>query len=72
MMMMLGTSVECSAKIAMRALRPRRDTTGLLPDIDQTRRIFLALDVMHLFRSHVFIPHGVPIEAIMEQRMVKV
>jgi hypothetical protein len=70
MMMMLQRSVECPAKIAMRALRTYRDTTGLLPDIDQTRRIFLVWGAMHLFRSHSFIPAAVPIEAIMEQRMV--
>jgi hypothetical protein len=43
MMMMLPTGVECSAKIAMTALRACRDATGLLPDLDQTRRIFLWL-----------------------------
>jgi hypothetical protein len=67
MMMMLRTSVECSAKIAMRALRACRDSTGLLPDLDQTRRIFLMWDTMHIFRSHAFTLHDVVIEAAMEQ-----
>jgi hypothetical protein len=67
MMMMLRTSVECSAKIAMRALRACRDTTGLLPDLDQTRRIFLMGDAMQIFRSHAFTLHDVVIEAAKEQ-----
>jgi hypothetical protein len=41
MMMMLPTGVECSAKIAMTALRARRSTTGLLPNFDLAQRIFL-------------------------------
>jgi hypothetical protein len=71
-MMMLRTSVECSAKIAMRTLRACRDTTGLLPDLDQTRRIFLMWDAMHIFRSHAFTLRDVVIEAAMEQRLVNV
>jgi hypothetical protein len=47
-----------------------RDTTGLLPDIDQTRRIFLFLDAMHIFQSQAFIPHDTVIGTAMEQRMV--
>jgi hypothetical protein len=41
MMMMLPTCVECSAKIAMTALRARHAATGLLPDIDLKQRVFL-------------------------------
>jgi hypothetical protein len=66
MMMMLPTGVECSAKIAMTALRACRDATGLLPDLDQTRRIFLWLGAMHIFRSHALNLHDVVIEAAME------
>jgi hypothetical protein len=51
MMMMLPTGVECSAKIAMTALRAWRYTTGLLRDLDQARRIFLWLSALHIFRS---------------------
>jgi hypothetical protein len=54
MMMMLRTSVECSAKIAMTALLACRAATGLLPDLDRTRRIFLMWGTMHIFRSHAF------------------
>jgi hypothetical protein len=54
MMMMLRTRVECSAKIAMTALHAWRSATGLLPDLDQARRIFLSLSAMHIFRSHAF------------------
>jgi hypothetical protein len=67
MMMMLRTGVECSAKIAMRALRACRDTTGLLLDPDQTRCIFLVWGAMHIFRSHAFTLHDVVIEVAMEQ-----
>jgi len=67
MMMMLQRSVECPAKIAMRALRTYRDTTGLLPDIDQTRRIFLVWRAMHIFRSHAFALHDGVIEAAVAQ-----
>jgi hypothetical protein len=67
MMMVLRTSVECSEKIAMRALRTYRDTTGLLLDLDQTRCIFLVWGAMHIFRSHAFILHDLVIEAAMEQ-----
>jgi hypothetical protein len=41
MMVLLRKSVECSAKIAMTALRNRRETMGLLPDHDLPQRIFL-------------------------------
>jgi hypothetical protein len=67
MMMMLQTSVECSAKIAMKTLRACRDTAGLLLDPDQTRCIFLVWGAMHIFRSHAFALHGVVIEAAREQ-----
>jgi len=67
MMMMLRTSVECSAKIAMTALRAWRYATGLLPDLDQARRIFLMWGAMHIFRSLAFNLHDVVIEAAMEQ-----
>jgi hypothetical protein len=62
MMMMLRTSVECSAKIAMSALRAWADATALLPDLDPPRRIFLGLSVMHIFQSHAFSLHSVVIE----------
>jgi hypothetical protein len=65
MMMMLRTGVECSAKIAMTALRAGRATTGLLPDLHATQRIFLCRRAMHIFRSHAFNPHEVAIEAAM-------
>jgi hypothetical protein len=65
MMMMLAAGVEYSAKIAMRTLRARRDATGLLPDIDQTRCIFLIRPAMHILRSHAFFPHGVVIDITM-------
>ena len=48
--MMLRTRVECSAKIAMRALRAWRVATGLLPDIDQAPCIFLMRLAMYIFR----------------------
>jgi hypothetical protein len=67
MMMMLRTSVECSAKIAMTALRAWRYATGLLPDLDQARRIFLMWGAMHIFRSYAFDLHDVVIEAAMER-----
>jgi hypothetical protein len=67
MMMMLRTSVECSAKIAMTVLRACRDATGLLPDLDQTRRIFLMWGALHIFRSYAFNLHDVVIEAAMER-----
>jgi hypothetical protein len=67
MMMMLRTRVECSAKIAMTALRAWRAATGLLPDTDQTRRIFLWLSALHIFRSRAFNLHDVVIEAAMER-----
>jgi len=51
----------------MRALRTYRDTTGLLPDIDQTRRIFLVWRAMHIFRSHAFALHDGVIEAAVAQ-----
>jgi len=51
----------------MRTLRACRDTTGLLPDLDQTRRIFLMGDAMHIFRSHAFTLRDVVIVAVMEQ-----
>jgi len=51
----------------MRALRACRDTTGLLLDLDQTRRIFLMWSAMHICRSHAFTLHDVVIEATMEQ-----
>jgi hypothetical protein len=45
---------------------PCRDTIGLLLNFDQTRCIFLVLDMMYLFRSRGFIPHGAAIGAIMD------
>jgi hypothetical protein len=67
MMMMLRTSVECSAKIAMTALLACRATTGLLPDLGQTRRIFL-MGAPCTFFGHTHSPlHDVVIEAAMEQ-----
>ena len=65
MMMMLLTSVECSAKIAMTALCAWPGATGLLPDIDLPRRIFLWLRTMHIFRSHLLNLRNVVIEAAM-------
>jgi hypothetical protein len=41
MMVLLQTRVECTAKIAMSALRSEHATTCLLPDRVLTRRIFL-------------------------------
>jgi hypothetical protein len=67
MMMMLAAGVECSAKIAMRILRACRGATGLLPDIDQARRIFLMQLAMYIFRSHAFFPHDVVIEIAIGQ-----
>src|SRR4029078_8542706 len=65
MMMMLLTSVECSAKIAMTTLCAWDDATGLLPDIEPPRRIFLWLRGMHIFRSHPLKLRNVVIEAAM-------
>jgi hypothetical protein len=66
MMMTLPTSVECSAKKAMTALRGWPGATGLLPDLDQPQRILLRLRAMHSFQSHAFKLHGDVIEARME------
>jgi hypothetical protein len=66
MMMMLRTSVESSAKIAMTALCVWPGATGLLPDPGLPRRIFLLLRAMHLFQSPAFDLHGVVIEETME------
>lgn len=63
--MMLLTSVECSAKIAMTTLCAWDDATGLLPDIEPPRRIFLWLRGMHIFRSHPLKLRNVVIEAAM-------
>jgi hypothetical protein len=41
MMVLLLEGVECSAKIAMMALLVRLATTGLLPEHDLQRRIFI-------------------------------
>jgi hypothetical protein len=41
MMVLLSNAVECSAKIAMTALRSHLATTRLLPEHDWRRRIFL-------------------------------
>jgi len=38
----------------MTALLACRAATGLLPDLDRTRRIFLMWGTMHIFRSHAF------------------
>jgi hypothetical protein len=64
---MLAVSVECSAKIAMRALRACRAATGLLPDIDQAQCIFLMRLAMYIFGSHAFLPHDVVIEIAIGQ-----
>jgi hypothetical protein len=63
MMMMLRRGVECSAKIAMTALRAWQATTSLLPDLDTTRRIFLCRRAMHIFQSEAFNPRDVAIDA---------
>jgi len=62
MMMTLRTGVECSAKIAMSALRAWADATALLRDFDPPRRIFLVLSAMHIFQSHEFSLHSLVIE----------
>jgi len=51
----------------MRTLRACRGATGLLPDIDQARRIFLMQLAMYIFRSHAFFPHDVVIEIAIGQ-----
>jgi hypothetical protein len=56
----------------MTALRACPAATGLLPDHDQTRRIFLMWGAMHIFRSHAFNLHDFVIETAMERRMVNV
>ena len=65
--MMLRTCVECSAKIAMTALCAWANATGLLPDIEPPRRIFLWLHVMHNFWSEAFKLHGVVMLAAVER-----
>ena len=67
MMVLLAKGVECSAKIAMTALRAWRYATGLLPDLDQAQRIFLMWGAMHIFPSLAFKLHDVAIEAAMER-----
>jgi hypothetical protein len=67
MMMMLRTSVECSAKIAMTALCACRDATGLLQDLDQTRRIFLWPGALHIFRSRALQTARPLVEVTMER-----
>jgi hypothetical protein len=51
----------------MRTLRACRGATGLLPDIDQARRIFLMRLGMLIFRSHAFFLHDVVIEIAIGQ-----
>jgi hypothetical protein len=45
MMVLCEMGVECSAKIAMSALRSGSATMGLLPNLVLARRIFLAVRV---------------------------
>jgi hypothetical protein len=51
----------------MTTLRACRAATGLLPDLDLMRRIFLWLGAMHIFRSHAFALHDVVIKTAMER-----
>jgi hypothetical protein len=51
MMVLLSGSVECSAKIAMTTLLTTLAAIGLLPDRDQSRRIFLGPRVVPICRS---------------------
>ena len=67
---MLAAGVECSEKIAMTPLPACRSTTGLLPERDQARSIFVMRAAMHIFRSRAFFLHGGVIEAAMAQGMV--
>jgi hypothetical protein len=48
MMVLLSGSVECSAKIATATLLSGLAAIGLLPDLDQPRRIFLGPRVVRI------------------------
>jgi hypothetical protein len=51
----------------MTALCAWANATGLLPDIEPPRRIFLWLHVMHNFWSEAFKLHGVVMLAAIER-----